>query len=122
MKTLTEICPWGVARKDVDVGHKPAFERLLPKVGKCLRTCSLHLDEERPILYCDLRRVVHSQSAVCRQTVKVDCFRVVDDLPTNRRFRDSERNRMFTTSIFGRATIDLARVSRVAYGHFTVRA
>src|ERR1700693_3013411 len=36
----------------------------------------IHLDVKRPTLSCDLRRVVRSQSAVCRQPVKLDYFRV----------------------------------------------
>src|SRR5271166_2028694 len=39
----------------------------------------IHLDEKRPTLSCDLRRVVSSQSAVCRQPVKLAYFRVADD-------------------------------------------
>ena len=38
----------------------------------------IHLDEKRPTLSCDLRRVVCSQSAVCRQPVKLDYVQVAD--------------------------------------------
>ena len=31
----------------------------------------VYLDENRPTFSCDLRRVVRSQSVVCRETVKV---------------------------------------------------
>ena len=45
-----------------------------------------HLDVKRPTLTCDLRRVVRSQSAVWRQPVKLDYFRVADNSPVDPTF------------------------------------
>jgi len=45
--------------------------------GRMTGNSEVHLDEKRPTLTCDLRRVVRSQSAVCRLFAQVDFRREI---------------------------------------------